>query len=185
MIGEVLFQTFCCLCTSSLAFSTNIIATFDQHVSLVVSINNQVTHIAIVYGSISYILKIRLGENLVMDHQNHPSVWAYVRDFNAIIGAFEKHGGHSSLRASSDELSSWCNLLGLSHIPSRGVEFTWSNGRHKAKTIDIRLGHTLCNHLCLDSWSSVSYVAHIHFKSDHFPLMLSLYNAKSPLSSSI
>ena len=68
VIGEVLFQTFCCLCTSSLAFSTNTIATFDQHVSLVVSINNQVTHIAIVYGSISYILKRRLGENLVMDH---------------------------------------------------------------------------------------------------------------------
>ncbi|PNX71458.1 ribonuclease H, partial [Trifolium pratense] len=66
------------------------------------------------------------------------------RDFNVILGANEHRGRFSPARTPMNEFQSWTDSFNLIHLPTRGAEFTWNNGRG----------------------------ALIKHKSDHFPLLL-------------
>ncbi|MCH81555.1 hypothetical protein A2U01_0002345, partial [Trifolium medium] len=72
---------------------------------------------------------------------------AHKRDFNVILGAHEHRGRFCPGRAPMNEFQSWTDAFNLIHLPTRGAEFTWNNGRGAVSTL-------------------------IKQKSDHFPLLL-------------
>jgi len=64
----------------------------------------------------------------------------------------------------------WSDNNNFHHLPTRGVQFTWSNGRDAHRHTERRLVRAICNHAWLDLCSSLNVSTLIKHKSDHFPL---------------
>lgn len=77
-------------------------------------------------------------------------------DYNAILGAHEKRGQNLPLRISCDDFRAWTDSCILTHLVTRGAEFTWSNGRRGNALSERRLNRVVCNDGWLDYWNSVS-----------------------------
>jgi len=71
-----------------------------------------------------------------------------------------------------DEFHNWSESNSPIHITTRGLEFTWSNGRRGSKNTQRRLIIQVCNHLWLDMCRSLYCSTLTMHKSDHFPLLL-------------
>lgn len=71
-----------------------------------------------------------------------------------------------------EEFFNWSYLNNLFHIPTRGVQFTWTNGRRGARITERRLDRAICNQLWLDSCVSLAVTSLTRHKSDHFPILL-------------
>lgn len=77
------------------------------------------------------------------------------RCFNAVLGAHEHRGKGSPCRISCEDFNSWTNGNRLIHIPTRGSDFTWSNGRIGRFYTKRRLDRSICNEDWINCWSSV------------------------------
>lgn len=71
-----------------------------------------------------------------------------------------------------NEFYEWSDNNNLHHLPTRGVQLTWSNGRNAQRQTERRLDRAICNHAWLDVCSSLNVSTLIKHKSDHFPLLL-------------
>lgn len=81
-------------------------------------------------------------------------------------------GSALPLQRSCEEFKPWSDSCGLSHLPTRGSEFSWSNGRRGRKHTEKRLDRSLCNDSWLDYWHNTAYCSLVRSKSDHHPLLL-------------
>jgi hypothetical protein len=128
----------------------------------------------VVYASTSYITRRQLWNKLndIQTHHNLP--WSFIGDFNAIIGAHEHRGSFNPARLPMTEFQNWAESFNLVHFPTRGAEFTWSNGRRSGRCTERRLDRVLCNNLFLDLCNSISVTTLIKHKSDHYPLLFEL-----------
>jgi hypothetical protein len=61
--------------------------------------------------------------------------WCSIGDFHTIICSHEQRGTTNPSRLPMDVLFSLSDKNNLFHIPTRGVQFTWSNGMEGARLL--------------------------------------------------
>jgi hypothetical protein len=159
-----------CLCKTSL--NPTPLASSDQHVSFTISDSNKTLAFSAVYASTNYLSRRKLWNELNSLQVQHDLPWCFIGDFNVIMGAHEHRGRSSPARLPIEEFQSWTNSFNLIHLPTRGAEFTWNNGRGGSRHTERRLDRVVCNQQWIDLCcvSSVSTLTKI--RSDHFPLLL-------------
>ncbi|WJX46320.1 rhamnogalacturonan endolyase [Trifolium repens] len=159
-----------CLCKTSL--NPTLLASSDQHVSFTISDSNKTLAFSAVYASTNYLSRRKLWNELNSLQIQHDLPWCFIGDFNVIMGAHEHRGRSSPARLPIEEFQSWTNSFNLIHLPTRGAEFTWNNGRGGSRHTERRLDRVVCNQQWIDLCcvSSVSTLTKI--RSDHFPLLL-------------
>lgn len=91
-------------------------------------------------------------------------------DFNVILGAHEHQGSTTPARPPVIDFQNWTDVNDLLHIPTKGAELTWNNGRHTKR----RLDRAVCNQLWIDTCTSISCSTLAKQRSDHYPLLLDL-----------
>jgi len=87
------------------------------------------TAFSVIYASTNYLTIRQLWNSLTLLHNQHALPWCYIGDFNSILGAHEHRGSFSLARLPMEEFQLWTNTNNLLHLPTRGAEFTWANGR--------------------------------------------------------
>lgn len=65
----------------------------------------------------------------------------------------------------------WTDSCSLVHLPTSGVDLTWSNGRNGG--ISLRLDRATCDKDSFNLWSLINCRTLPRVSSDHFPLPLS------------
>ncbi|GAU51709.1 hypothetical protein TSUD_415160 [Trifolium subterraneum] len=70
------------------------------------------------------------------------------------------------------EFQSWTDSFNPIHLPTRGVEFTWTNGRGGHRYTEKRLDRVVCNQFWLDLCNVNSVSTLTKHRSDHFPLLM-------------
>lgn len=103
-----------------------------QQISLSLLCDNTPIYISAVYACTTHTQRRQLWLELANLQQSHVGPWCFIGDFNSVLGAHEKKGGGLPLRASCEEFRSWSESGHLTHLLTRGVDFTWSNGRRGA-----------------------------------------------------
>ncbi|XP_019450653.1 PREDICTED: uncharacterized protein LOC109352923 [Lupinus angustifolius] len=103
---------------------------------------------------------------------NFPGPWCCIGDFNAVLGSNECRGAHLPKKTSSNEFKAFSDSANLTHIVTRGAEFTWSNRRRGSAHTEKRLDRALCNDDWLSEWSSITCCTLPRSNSDHHPLLL-------------
>lgn len=77
-------------------------------------------------------------------------------------------------RISCVDFKTWSDTCGLTHLPTRRAEFTWSNSRRGHAFTEKRLDRVICEDAWLDYWNSSTCSTLTRSKLDHFPILLSL-----------
>jgi len=62
----------------------------------------------------------------------------------------------------------------LTHLPTSGPLYTWSNGRFGTENVALRLDRCICNEDWVSFWRLSNCSALVRHQSDHHPLLLSL-----------
>ena len=143
-------------------------------VSFSVTVNTQVCYFAAVYGAVNYVIRRTLWAHLIRLQEAFPSPWQFLGDFNAILGAHEKKGGCLPIAQSCQDFIDWTQAGDLTHINTRGSNFTWSNGRLDNNHIQVRLDRTVCNQQSIGFWDAISCSTLSKCHSDHYPILLVL-----------
>lgn len=73
----------------------------------------------------------------------------------------------------------WFETCCLTHLPSSGPFFTWSNGRQGHIAVDIRLDRAICNENFISFWDQISCTSLPWYCSDHHLLLLMLSHISS------
>jgi hypothetical protein len=162
----------CCIC--KLHLDPVILASDSQHVTFSITENDKTLAFSVVYASTNYLCRRQLWNSLNSLHAQHDLPWTFIGDFNAIIGAHEHRGRLEPARISMEDFQSWSEFFDLIHLPTRGAEFTWANGRSGNRFTERRLDRAICNHPLIDLCSSISVSTLTKHKSDHYPLLLDL-----------
>lgn len=150
--------------------STTLISSSAQQVSVSLMIQNTPCLFSAIYASTAVFSRRQLWRDLQL--LNFQGPWCCIGDFNAVLGAHEKVGGHPPPSLSCADFLSFTNDANLLHLPTSGTFFTWTNGRRGRNRIQLRLDRALCNSVALDFWDALNVVALPRFKSDHSPLLL-------------
>jgi hypothetical protein len=157
-----------CLCKLSL--HPFILASDDQQVSFTITENDKTFAMSAVYASTNYRNRRRLWNVLNSLQAQHDLPWSFFGYFNVIFGAHEHRGRVSPARLPIEEFQNWTDSYNLVHLPTRGVEFTWNNGRGGIRLTERRLDRVMCNHSWVDFCSVSSVTALTRIRSDLFPL---------------
>jgi hypothetical protein len=96
-------------------------------------------------------------------------------DFNVIMGAHEHYGNTPPAIPPIRDFQQWTNLHDLIHLPTRGVSFTWDNGRLGRRHTKKILDRAICNQQMLDLCSSISCSTLTKTRSDHYPLLFEFH----------
>lgn len=159
-----------CFCKSNL--DPTLLATDDQQVTFSLTIDSKVVAFTAIYASTSYIKRRQLWSSLNSLQSQHFIPWCFIGDFNVVIGSHEYRGSYPPARLPMEEFLGWSEANNLYHIPTRGSEFTWSNGRRGNRSTEKRLDRSICNQQWLDLCCSLSCSTLTKHKSDHHPLLL-------------
>jgi len=103
--------------------------------------------------------------------------WCAIGDFNSILGSHEHRGACQPIRAPMNEFCDWSNINNFIHLPTRGVQFTWSNGKDRHRHTERRLDRVICNQDWLNACNSLNVSTLVKHKSDYFPLLLEFDNS--------
>ena len=161
-----------CLCRIDL--DPVILSTDDQQVSFTVLEENKLFACSAIYASTNYITRRLLWNTLSCLHSQHALPWCFIGDFNSILGAHEHRGRCSPARLPIEEFQFWSDSNNFIHLPTRGVDFTWTNGRGGQRHTERRLDRVICNQSLVDLCSSISVSALNKIHSDHFPMLLDI-----------
>jgi hypothetical protein len=71
-----------------------------------------------------------------------------------------------------EDFFNWCDANNFINLPTRGVNFTWSNGRRGSRHTEKKLDRSICNLDFIDSYSTVICSTLTKSRSGHFPLLL-------------
>jgi hypothetical protein len=116
-----------CFCTNNL--NPFLITEHDQHISFNISHNNITFGFSVIYASTCYINRRQLWNSLTTILNSQTIPWAFIGDFNTVLGSHEYRGSHSPARIPINDFSQWTNTNDLIHLPTRGAFYTWANGR--------------------------------------------------------
>jgi hypothetical protein len=164
-----LFPNLWCICTNNL--DPVVLHCDDQQISFTFNEEGIDFGVSVVYASTDYVKRRQLWHFLTAVHSSFNIPWACIGDFNAIIGAHEHRGSYSPARLPMEEFHNWSEANNLLHLPTKGCNFTWHNGRKGSKSTDKRLDRVLCKQSWIDVFSSISVSTLTNHKSDHFPLL--------------
>ncbi|PRQ24992.1 putative RNA-directed DNA polymerase [Rosa chinensis] len=89
-------------------------------------------------------------------------------DFNCVLGAHEKRGGNVPNAIACRDFQQMCTSCGMLDIDTKGVFYTWSNGR-----TDVRLDRAFGNSDWFEAWATIECRALTKASSDHHPIMVS------------
>jgi len=167
-----------CICTKNL--NPTLIDIDNQQVSFTISVNNLTYGFNAVYASTNYITRRLLWSKLQNIHNQHNIPWCAIGDFNSIIGSHESRGTYIPERLPMEEFFNWSDVNNLLHIPTRGVQYTWTNGRRGTRHTERRLDRAVCNQLWLDNCVSLAVTSLTRHKSDHFPILLDFKTSSIP-----
>lgn len=159
-----------CLCSKNL--DPNVVLVDDQHISFTMKENNVDFGFSVVYASTSYIKRRSLWQSLSHVHNNYNMPWSYIGDFNTICGTHEYRGNFLPAKLPMEEFLNWSDSHNLIHLPNRGSDYTWANGRSGAQYTEKRLDRVISNQDMLNTCSSISCSTLTRVRSDHFPLLL-------------
>ncbi|XP_058776647.1 uncharacterized protein LOC131650967 [Vicia villosa] len=169
----------CCL----LSLEPQVVAADCQQVSFTLKIQDRFFGVSAVYASTNLVNRRLLWHNLSQLQNNFNLPWAFIGDFNCILGAHEHSGSRSPARTPIDDFNNWTNRNSLVHLPTSGAFFTWKNGRKGVMHIERRLDRTICNQGWIDHWSSNSCRTLSRNKSDHYPILFEfLHSQDKPAS---
>jgi len=101
----------------------------DQFVAFNVIEHDKSFGIVAVYASTSYIKRRQLWNDLTNLQNSFNLPWCYFGDFNTILEASEHRGRVAPARLSMSDFQPWTSINDLLHLPTRGVLYTWHNGR--------------------------------------------------------
>lgn len=159
-----------CFCSSHL--NPTLIAADNQQVTFSYVHNNQPLCISAIYASTNHITRRNLWLTLQNIQQNLNIPWCSIGDFNSILGSHKHRGASPPARTPMNDFFDWSDTNNFIHLPTRGVQFTWSNGRNGNRQTKRRLDRVICNQAWLDLCSSLNVSTLVNHKSDHFPLLL-------------
>ncbi|WJX32857.1 hypothetical protein P8452_21136 [Trifolium repens] len=163
-----------CLC--KLDMDPVVVSVDDQQVSFMFSVNDVSFGISAIYASVNYVKRRQLWTSLNSLQHQFQVPWCFIGDFNAIIGANEHRGAFPPARIPMDDFLQWTDNNNLIHIPTRGVEFTWANGREGKNYTQKRLDRAICNLSWINMSTTISCSTLVKHKSDHCPLLLDFHN---------
>jgi hypothetical protein len=135
-------------------------------------VNDKILAFSAIYASTSYLSRRQLWTSLNSLQAQHDLPWCFLGDFNVILGAHEHRGRVNPARRPIVEFQSWTDTNNLIHLPTRGAEYTWNNGRGGSRHTEKRLDRVVCNQAWLDICSVSSVSSLTRLRSDHFPLLL-------------
>jgi len=159
-----------CFCSNHI--NPDIISFDNQQVTFTFVDNNLTFCISTIYASIDHIIRRQLWLNLQTLHTQINRPWCAIGDFNSILGSHEHRGATIPARAPMNEFFDWSDSNNFIHLPTRGVQFTWANGRRGLRHTERRLDKVVCNQAWIDVCSSLNVSTLTKHKSDHFPLLL-------------
>lgn len=152
----------------------SVISNSSQQVSFSIQWENQTLFLSAIYAATTYSSRRQLWNELIQLQTSHIGPWCFLGDFNAILGAHEHRGRCLPSQLSCDEFKSWSDSFNLTHLPTSGALYRWSNGKGGNALTEKRLDRVICNDAWIDSWSSISCCTLTRSKSDHYPILLSL-----------
>lgn len=150
----------------------SVISCSEQQITIQSMMDNTQFSISFVYASTSYIRRRELWAELSCINDDLQGPWLVVGDFNATLGAHEQIGGCLPIRASCFDFQNMIDNCHLLHLPSRGLEFSWSSSWTSRGLIQRKLDRALCNIDWSNNWNS-HYQILPRTSSDHSPLVIS------------
>lgn len=179
---ENLLPNLWCFCTFN--YNPIVVNKDEQQVSFSFILEENTFYVSAVYASTSYWKRKELWQKLTSLQTQFDAPWAFIGDFNVILGSHEHKGAFQPARAPMNDFQSWSDLHSLLHLPTRGVEFTWDNRRFGRRHTKKRLDRTICNQQWLDSCAVISCSSLIKLRSDHYPLLLDFRTLNLQMASS-
>jgi len=164
-----------CFCLNQI--NPTVISSDSQQVSFTFVHNHQHFCISAVYASTNHITRRHIWLNLQTIQTNLNMPWCAIGDFNSILGSHEHRGACQPIRAPMNEFCDWSNINNFIHLPTRGVQFTWSNGKDRHRHTERRLDRVICNQDWLNACNSLNVSTLVKHKSDYFPLLLEFDNS--------
>lgn len=163
-----------CLCASHL--SPTILSLDDQQVSFQFDLEGKAFGVTAVYAATCYLRRRELWSAITNIQNQHLIPWSCIGDFNAILGAHEQRSTSSPNIIPMTDFQNWSDSNNLIHLPTRGSEFTWTNGRKGRNNIQRRLDIVIVNTDWINSCSSTSVRTLTKLRSDHYPLLFEFSN---------
>jgi len=159
-----------CFCSNHL--NPVIISSDSQQVTFTCVQNNQPFSISAIYASTNHIIRRQLWNTLQNLQTSLNLPWCSIGDFNSILGSHEHRGSLAPARTPMTDFFDWSDSNNFIHLPTRGVELTWSNGRQGNRHIERRLDRAIFNQSWMDLCSSINVSTLVNHKSDHFALLM-------------
>jgi hypothetical protein len=166
-----------CLCLDHL--NPEVIDLDDQQISFIFDDNGQVFGLSAIYASTNYIKRKNLWHKLSLIQNDNAAPWCFIGDFNSILGSHEHRGIHSPATAPMNDFHDWTDSNSLVHLPTRGMDFTWNNGRRGSNHTERRLDRSICNLSFIDTCSTITCSTLTKTRSDHFPILLDFLSSEA------
>ncbi|XP_019432655.1 PREDICTED: uncharacterized protein LOC109339640 [Lupinus angustifolius] len=148
----------------------------DQHISLLVLVDNMVLHICVVYDNTSYLLHRSLWSEVQKVISDNPGPWCCIGDFNIVLGAHECRSLRLPARIPFAEFQAFSDNVGLINLPNTGAQFTWSNRHIGNASTEKRLDRIMVNDDWVNDFTHFACCTMPRVASDHYPLLLSYNN---------
>uniref|UniRef100_A0A803MXP4 Zinc knuckle CX2CX4HX4C domain-containing protein n=1 Tax=Chenopodium quinoa TaxID=63459 RepID=A0A803MXP4_CHEQI len=105
---------------------------------------NNVIYMSFVYGSPYLDWRMDVWKTLDDFLNTYEGLHLLVGDFNQVEWSSQKRGGNNLIRGALD-FTKWRLNHGLTEIPHKGVDFTWTNNRLREDNVMERLDRAYCN----------------------------------------
>jgi exonuclease III len=171
-----------CLCAANLV--PQVVDFDDQQISFTFDDNGKTMGISAIYASTNHMKRRELWQKLSWIQSTVLLPWVFIGDFNTILGVHEHSGSHVPAHSPMDEFLHWSDSNNLVHLPTRGMCYTWSNGRRGNNHTEKRLDRSICTLDFIDTFSSISCSTLTKTRSDHFPLLLEFHSSSARHASS-
>jgi hypothetical protein len=171
-----------CLCSTNLF--PKVVDIDDQQISFSIDEDGKTFGLSAVYASTNHIKRRELWQKLSWVQNNALMPWCFIGDFNTILGAHEHSGRHVPAHSPMDDFFQWSDSNNYVHLPTRGMSYTWSNGRRGSNHTEKRLDRSICSLDFIDTCSSISCSTLTKTRSDHFPLLLDFQSSNARHASS-
>ncbi|CAL0326169.1 unnamed protein product [Lupinus luteus] len=123
--------------------------------------------------------RMDLNPSVIASSQQHISISLSCNNKTFFFSAVYAHTQYllrrslwSEILVACDEFKAFSEAGCLTHIQTRGAEFTWSNRRRGLAHTEKRLDRVLCNDSWISDWTASTVFTLPRYGSDHHPLIL-------------